>query len=117
MSLSGRNLSTAKLGTGSDSTDQVKSEFINARKVIWIVVSAIIFVVIVAIYELLRISLNNYFYLQAVEDPRCNYKKHKCTQELAKNHNNLISACIFALLTILTAAIILPILFSWVKGY
>lgn len=97
--------------------DGGKKEFITARKSIWILVSAIIFIVIVAIYEILRISVNNYFFLKSSEDPECHYKKHKLEQKLSRNYNNLVSACVFGVLVTLSAAIIIPILFSWSKGY
>ena len=94
-----------------------KKEFISTRKSIWILVSAIIFIVIVAIYEILRIAVNNYFFLKSTEDPKCHYKKHKREQKLSRNYNNLISACVFGVLVTLSAAIILPILFTWSKRY
>ncbi|CAK7994687.1 Hypothetical protein POVR1_LOCUS211 [uncultured virus] len=109
------NLSTARLGVGSDPHGHIAKEKLVFRKVVWIIVSAIIFVVIVALYEILKVAVNNYFHMKAVKHPDCQYTKVKADRLLATNHHNLISACVFGLLVLLTAAIVLPILFGWVS--
>ena len=111
--LTTNHLSTARLGAGSD----LPKEKSSVNKVIWIVISAIIFVVIVAIYEVLKIAVTNYFHMKAVKNSLCRYQRKEIDRHLLSDHHNLISACVFGLIVILTAAIALPILFQWVKSY
>jgi hypothetical protein len=75
-----------------------------------VIISAIIFVTIVAIYDVLRNAINNYYSKIALADPKAKNKKQVIDSTLIANKQALISSIVFATVCIITAIILVPIL-------
>ena len=73
------------------------------HSILLVIASAIIFTTVIAVYELIRVGLNNHYH-------RKTNKKNK-QENLAKE--NLRSAFMFAIICIISAVILVPILYHY----
>jgi ABC-type Fe3+ transport system permease subunit len=80
-----------------------------------IVLSAIIFVTVVAIYDVIRNLINNYYSALALRDPRSGNSAQDIESALIANYNTLVSSAVFALVCIILALIVgaLLVLLLW----
>lgn len=75
-----------------------------------IVISTIIFVTIVAIYDVIKAFIN--YYYVARQNKSMHYKKKKRKERYRQARDGLLSSVIFAALTIVTSIVLVPILAS-----
>lgn len=83
------------------------------RTIITIVISAILFVTIVSIYDVLRNAINNHYARVALTDPRAKNTQQEITSTLIANKQGLISSIVFAILCIVIALIVIYILYLY----
>lgn len=84
------------------------------RKYIWIIISAIIFTVVVAIYEIIKIAINNYFSMKSANHAKCGYTDEERHKIIITNYNQLLSACVFGVIAFITAVVIISVLYQCV---
>ena len=77
---------------------------------ILIIISAIIFISVVALYDILRNYITNKYATKALEDPRSENTKTDIAKTEIANLNGLYSSICFALIVILSAIILIPLL-------
>jgi len=81
-----------------------------------IIISAIIFVTALSVYDVVRNLINNYFAKQALLNPVSNNTKEDIDRTLIANRGGLISSSIFSVFCIILAIILIPILISLIKN-
>ena len=75
-----------------------------------IVISAVIFVTIVSIYEVIRTIIKNYYAKIALTDPMSNNKQKDIDRTIISNYDALKSSFFFALFCLVTGIILIWIL-------
>lgn len=75
-----------------------------------VIISAIIFVTIISIYDVLRLVLNNYFAKKALDDPNSNNDPKDVERTLIANRNQLYSNLTFSGLCIGLSVVVISIL-------
>ena len=78
--------------------------------VILVIISAIIFVSIIAIYDCIRSYINGRYARASLEDPRSNNEIDNIIRTEIANENSLKSSITFAFLAIITGIILIPCL-------
>ena len=78
-------------------------------------ISAIIFVTIISMYDVLRNIVNSYYTENYFENSNNNMSEDDITRIRISNKNTIISSVIFSLLCILSAIILIPSLLMIVK--
>ena len=78
--------------------------------IILIIISAIIFVTAVSIYDVFRSKINNYYAKINLEDPRSYNNREDIARTELANDRNLLSNIAFAIFAIIIAIILIPIL-------
>lgn len=81
------------------------------RIILTIIISAIIFVTIVSIFDVFRNAINNYYAKKALLDPKSGNTQQEIDSTLIANHEGLISSIIFAVLCVIISIIV--IYFAW----
>jgi len=81
-----------------------------SHTIIIIVISAIIFVTVVAIYDVLRNYINNYYASRALRDPLSTNTVQDISRTETANRSNFVSSLIFALVCVLVALVLIPLL-------
>jgi hypothetical protein len=73
--------------------------------IVLIIISAIIFVTVVAIYDLIRTAIDNYFANQALIDPNSHNTPDEIEAAQIANQNVFVASVVFAGITIALAVI------------
>jgi hypothetical protein len=82
--------------------------------IIVIIISAIIFVTIISIYDIFRNIISNHYAEIALEDPNADNKSHDIKSTLIANRNALTSSIMFSLFCIITGTITIYILIKFI---
>jgi len=85
-----------------------KSKKSYSKTILLVVISAVIFVTAVAIYDVFRSWITNYFARKTLEDPREKNASDDIRKTEIANHNTYLSNVTFAVFTLLIAAIAIP---------
>lgn len=80
------------------------------KTIIVIIISAIIFVTVISLYDILRNGLNNYYANIALHDPNSHNTPEDIERTEIANQNQLWSSIIFSLICVASAVIIIIIL-------
>lgn len=78
-----------------------------------VIVSAIIFITIISIYDVIRTIINNYFAKIALTDPLSNNKKEDIERTVISNYDELKSRFFFSLFCIITGIILIWLLLKF----
>lgn len=78
--------------------------------IIIIIISAIIFVTVIAIYDVIRTIITNFYAEAALKDPKAQVSDTDRIRTEIANYNALLATIVFAIITICIALIIIPIL-------
>jgi ABC-type Fe3+ transport system permease subunit len=112
-SLSGAVEPTKFLLTGDEARDDLYSRRIHPPEekaesirytVLIVIISAILFVTVVALYDVLRNIAVNYFADRALTDPRSGNTQQDIERTNIANENTLLASIVFALICVVTAA-------------
>ena len=79
-----------------------------------ILISAIIFVTVISIYDVFRNIINNYFAKLALIDPQANNRKEEIQRTIIANEDAFKSSVVFSLFCIITGLIIIWILVKFI---
>jgi ABC-type Fe3+ transport system permease subunit len=82
----------------------------NYHIIIIVIISAILFVTVISIYDVARSAIVNYYASISLNDPLSNNKQSDIERTLIANYNSFIAATIFSLICIISAIISIPIL-------
>lgn len=82
----------------------------NKRLIIIIIISAIIFVTAIAIYDVIKQLINNYFSNLALTDPNSNNSEEDINRTNIADYYSLIALIVFAIIAIIFAIILIPLL-------
>jgi len=88
----------------------------NSYTIILIVISALIFITVVAVFDVVRNAINNYYAKKALKDPRSNNTKRDIERAVIANKNNFYSSVTFAFITLFISIILIPLLFKLFKN-
>lgn len=80
-----------------------------------IIISAIIFVTAVSIYDVFRNLINSYFAKLALQDPKSHNKPEDIERSIIANRDSLISSVFFAGFCLIIALIFVPLLLQLLK--
>ena len=89
----------------------------NRTAIIFIIISAIIFIAIVAVYDVIRNIINNYYAERALRDPKSTNTLQEIDNTLIGNYQGLIASIIFAVFSIIVAVILVYVLLKFLKKY
>jgi hypothetical protein len=78
--------------------------------IIIVIISAIIFVTVIAIYDIIRNGINNYYASLALNDPASHNSPEQIEQTEIANSNALWSSMVFASLCLISAIVFIVIL-------
>lgn len=92
---------------GSSNSQKYNNIF---KTIIIIIISAIIFVMIVSIYDVIRNVVSNIYAKKTLRDPTLKFTKIEIKRTLKTNKNALIASVIFAVICIIIALIFIPLL-------
>jgi len=79
------------------------------------IVSAIIFILAVAIYDVIREIINNYYSKKIIEDPEYEATDKEKNREIIKERYSLISTIVFALVVLISAIVLIPIIICFLR--
>lgn len=82
----------------------------NIYTIILVIISAIIFVTVVSIYDIIRALITNYYAKKTLEDPVSNNTTEDIERTLLANNNAFYASFVFAGICVLTAVIFIPLL-------
>lgn len=82
-----------------------------------ILISAIIFVTVISIYEIIRTTLNYYFSASALHDENSHNAQDDIERTMIADYNQLLSTIAFAGICIIIAIILLPLIFYILRDY
>ena len=99
-----KSLEDRRIHGGRDKTQTIR------YTLIIIVISAIIFVTVIAIYDVLRIIITNFYAKAALTDPKAQVTPTDLTRTLIANYESFLATLVFALIAIFLALILIPIL-------
>lgn len=99
-----KSLTDRRIHAGRDKTQTIR------YTLIIIVISAIIFVTVIAIYDVLRIVITNFYAKAALTDPKAQVTPTDLTRTLIANYESFLATLVFALIAIFLALILIPIL-------
>ena len=88
---------------------------LNLNTVLVVAVSAIIFLTIIAIYELVKGYINNYYAERSLRNPNSNNSEKDIRSTLIANEENLKSIATFALVAIIIAIITISTVIIYIK--
>jgi hypothetical protein len=88
---------------------------VNFHTFIIIVISAIIFITVISIYDVIKGGLNYYYSYIALTDPNSHNTQDDIDKTVIADYYALISLIIFAIIAIIIALITLPYLFYLIK--
>lgn len=80
-----------------------------------VIISALVFITLVAIYDVIRNIINNYYAEKSLKDPNSHNTQEEIDRTTIANNNQLTASIIFALFCIITAVIIIIILVKNLK--
>lgn len=80
-----------------------------------VIISAIIFVTIVAIYDVIRNAINNYYAKIALINPIAGNTAQNINSTVIANKQALISSIVFAIFCVILAAVLVPIMATRIK--
>lgn len=86
------------------------------KLILTVIISAIVFVTIVAIYDVLRNAINNKYAKIALEDPAAQNTQESINSTEIANQQALISSIVFAILCILSAIVLVYIIVQYLKS-
>lgn len=95
-----------------DRTDTGSKQEMIKYTILIIVISAIIFVTVVASYDVIKTIIANYYARAALINPKSHNKQNDINRTIIANQNSLISASVFALICIASTIIATPIIIS-----
>lgn len=82
----------------------------NIYTLIIIIMSAIIFVTIISIYDIIRNVINNYYANISLNDPNSHNNQDDIERTIIANNNELWSSIVFAIICLLSSIIFIPLL-------
>ena len=82
-----------------------------------IIISAIIFLTIIAIYNVINTAIDNYYSNIALNDPNSNNTQEEIDRTNIANYYELISTIVYAFVCLIIAIILVPILFLIMQNY
>src|SRR5581483_11434818 len=82
--------------------------------IVIVIISAILFVTVIAIYDVARNAISNYYAAQALRNPDSHNTPTEIEAALIANQQALIASGVFAAVCVLLALIIVPLLIVWV---
>jgi len=120
--ISTKNLQESLLGIGDPTKllesrrDDLMSRHIHGPRessgaILLVVISAIIFITTVAVFDIIKGSINNYYSKISLTDPNSNNTNKDIQRTLIANRGSLASNFIFAMICIIIAIVIIPILY------
>jgi hypothetical protein len=124
------NISTSLLGTADPgkfvdaSREDLFDRRINSpedklsnirRTLIIIIISAIIFVTVISIYDVIKLLITNYFARQALVDPKSQNKREDIERTIISNQDSLKSSIWFSLFCLITGIILIWILIKFLS--
>jgi hypothetical protein len=86
-----------------------KLSYDQPNTIIVIILSAIIFVAIISIYDVGRNYINNRYAKIALEDTRSQNSQKEIDSTLISNYQSLLSSIVFCIISVVLAAISIPI--------
>ena len=89
----------------------------NIHLLLVIIISAIIFVTVVSIYDVIRSALNSYYSNKALTDPNSHNSQEDINRTNIADFNSLMSTIVFASICIVIAIIFIPVIFYLLKTY
>lgn len=104
----GRSIYEKRIHGNGDKTQNIK------YTIIIIIVSAIIFVTIVSIYDIFRNLINNYYAQITLEEPNSGNSETEIKSTLIANKYSLISSLFFAIFCIITSIILIYLLIKFI---
>ncbi len=118
--VAGTNLTIEDGGTTENSepkhvVDKNNGNYINLF--LKIVISAIIFLTIIAIYNVINTAIDNYYSNIALNDPNSNNTQEEIDRTNIANYYGLISTIVYALVCLIISIILVPILFIIMQNY
>lgn len=87
------------------------------KLILTVIISAIIFVTFVALYDVLKNYINNHYARIALEDPRAENSEHDIIKTEIANQESLISSMVFAGVCIVIAVISLYFIIKYIKEH
>lgn len=81
-----------------------------------VIISALIFVTVIAIYDVLRNTINNYYANIALLDPNSHNTPEEIERTQIANYNALISSLAFAASCLITALILIVIIVHFIHN-
>ena len=90
---------------------------ITINTVLTVIVSALVLVAVLSIYDVIKAWLNRHYIEIALDNPKANYSKEEIERTLIENTENLRSVSIFALITVISAIVIIGLIiyYSYLK--
>ena len=77
-----------------------------------IIISAIIFVTVVAAYDVIKTIIANYYAREALINPKSHNSKNDINRTIIANQNALIAAIVFSLVCVASVIIATPLIIS-----
>ena len=93
------------------SSRPIESSHNNMHLLLIIIITVIIFVTAVALFDVLRGILNYYYSNIALNDPNSNNKPEEIQRTEIADYYSLLSTIVFALISIFISILLLPLLF------
>ena len=84
--------------------------------IVIVIISAIIFVAMISIYDIFRNSINNVYARKALINPDSGNRPQDISATLIANRNALISSGIFCLICIMIAIVSIPLLYLIIRS-
>ena len=89
----------------------------NINLILRVIISAIIFLTIIAIYNVISTAIDNYYSNIALNDPNSNNTQEEIDRTNIANYYALISTIVYALICLVIAIILIPILLIILQDY
>lgn len=86
----------------------------NSNAIILVIITAILFVTIISIYDVIRNIINNHYASKALRDPLAHNDPQDIESTLIGNKEGLIASIVFAVLCLITGGILIYILLKYI---
>lgn len=114
--------------SGSDIREDTRSEELSARRIhapankaesarytiLIVIISALIFVTVIALYDIMRAAITNYYANQALTNPASQNNPVDITRTQIANDNSLWAAMVFGAFAVLSAIILIIIILRFI---
>ncbi len=85
----------------------------NKRTILIVIISAIIFVTMISIYDIFRNIITNYYAREALENPNSHNSEEDIERALIANKENLNASIVFSIFCIVMAIILIVIIYNF----